>query len=268
MNYRGDKKPTGRIIAAVLFLIFFVPLVIFGLKIISDENKQKTDIFGDPVSELTNDVKSSDKNADQKELDRRTKEDITAISSILPKEVIINVPYTRQAPFSVWDDLHEDACEEASLLMVKHFIDGIKISSKQSIENEIVDLVNFEKENGYGLSITLDQLNKIAYEKYGMNGKVVKNITVDEIRRELANGNPVIVGAAGKILPNPYFRNGGPVYHMLVIKGYDDKDFITNDPGTMKGDGFKYSFNDLINAIHDWDPHNIMNGQKNYLVFN
>jgi uncharacterized protein YvpB len=87
------------------------------------------------------------------------------------------------------------------------------------------------------------------------------------IKDELANGRPVIVGAAGKILPNPNFRNGGPNYHMLVVIGYDKNGFITNDPGTRKGQDFRYSFSDLFNAIHNWESNNILNGLKEYLVF-
>jgi len=54
-------------------------------------------------------------------------------------------------------------------------------------------------------------------------------------------------------LGNPYFRTPGPIYHMLVVKGYDEDEFITNDVGTKRGDGFRYKYDRLISAIHDWD---------------
>jgi hypothetical protein len=41
---------------------------------------------------------------------------------------------------------------------------------------------------------------------------------------------------------------------MLVIKGYDNNEFITNEVGTKRGDGFKYKYQQLIDAVHDWDP--------------
>ncbi|MBI4122698.1 MAG: hypothetical protein HY462_01740, partial [Parcubacteria group bacterium] len=36
------------------------------------------------------------------------------------------------------------------------------------------------------------------------------------------------------------------------IRGYTPTQFITNDPGTKRGEEFVYPYNTLINAIHDW----------------
>ena len=90
---------------------------------------------------------------------------------------------------------------------------------------------------------------------------------MEQIKKEIASGRPVIVPAAGRILPNPNFTPPGPKYHMLVIKGYNSTQFITNDQGTRKGDGFVYTYNSLLNALHDWDPGDILNGRKAVLVF-
>ena len=184
----------------------------------------------------------------------------------LPGSSYLNVPFMVQAPDANWDAVHEEACEEASLNMVYHYIKETTISDSNTDLNGILD---FETKNNYGPSISLDQLREVARDYFGLkNGKVKYNITIDDIKRELADGKPVIVGAAGKILPNPNFRNGGPNYHMLVIIGYDEKGFITNDPGTRNGKNFRYTFNALYNAIHDWNSTNILDGGKNILVFN
>lgn len=186
----------------------------------------------------------------------------------LPSNIKLTVPYTTQAPFAKWDALHEDACEESSLIMVEHFLAGTQIDSKGAADREIIDLVHWGEARGDGLSITLDQLNAMARDYYHRsNGKVIEIDSVDDIKEELAAGHPVIVGAAGKILPNPNFSNGGPVYHMLVVIGYDGTGFITNDPGTSQGKDFHYAYQDFYNAIHDWDAGNIFNGQKAMLVF-
>lgn len=187
---------------------------------------------------------------------------------ILPDSILLEVPFMSQAPFAKWDALHEDACEEASLIMLKYFSDGKKNISKELAEEEIQNMIAFEKKNKYGISITLDELSEIARKYYNLKtGRVEKNITIDDIKKELSDGKPVIVGAAGKVLPNPNFKNGGPIYHMLVVVGYDEKGFITNDPGTRLGEGFRYSFDDLLKSIHDWNAKNILSGGKNYLVF-
>lgn len=186
----------------------------------------------------------------------------------LPESILIDVPFLVQAPNGIWDALHEDACEEASLLMVKYSLDKKPVITLAEGEKAIQDMVKFETKNGYGLSVTMQELAEIAESYYSLkNARVETDSTIQDIKEELAAGRPVIVPAAGKILPNPNFKNGGPNYHMLVVVGYDQNGFITNDPGTKKGEGFRYSFEDLYYAIHDWDEVNILNGQKAYLVF-
>ena len=76
----------------------------------------------------------------------------------------------------------------------------------------------------------------------------------------------MLVVADGKVLPNPHFRDGGPEYHALIIRGYTNKTFITNDPGTQFGENFEYKYNDLLNAIHDWNGGDVKNGRRVVLV--
>jgi uncharacterized protein YvpB len=152
--------------------------------------------------------------------------------------------------------------------MVRHFGDKEKIVSTDAADKEIVELVNFEESHGYKVDVTVNELNQIAKDFYGMNsGRVVIGFSIEDIKKEIAKGHPVIIPAAGKLLENPNFKNGGPNYHMLVITGYDQANFITNDPGTRKGYGYKYDFDLLFSAIHDWNSENISNGAKSYLVF-
>lgn len=176
------------------------------------------------------------------------------------------MPFTSQAPLTNWDALHEDACEEASLIMVMHYIDNTKIASKEGTDAEIKDMVQWETDNKYDKSVTLLQLTQIA-KHYGKSKYRIESAIKNNIEKELANAKPVIVPAAGRELNNPNFKQPGPIYHMLVIKGYDKDGFIANDPGTRKGEGYRYSFDTLLGAIHDYDADNIDNGAKKYLVF-
>jgi len=193
----------------------------------------------------------------------------TPQQAVLPAKADLTVPFLVQAPYANWDPLHEDACEEASLIMVKHFRAGEQgLMPVATGEEEILDLVDYENNHNYGVSITLRQLSTIANDYYGMStGRVVQNITPEMIKREIAAGRPVIIPAAGKVLPNPNFRNGGPIYHMLVVVGYDGDTFITNDPGTRNGRGFTYTSASLIDSIHDWNSSDILEGSESYLVF-
>jgi len=180
----------------------------------------------------------------------------------------IDVPYTLQAPFNVWDALHEETCEEASLVMVKHYLDGTPLGTPAQVDQELKDMVSWETDHGYGTSITLQQLNQIAIDYYGLKtGHVVSVSSYLDLKKELAAGHPIITGMAGKLLPNPYFSNGGPNYHMLVVKGYDATGFLTNEPGTYRGNGYHYDYGIFFTALHDWNAQNILQGAKEYLVF-
>jgi hypothetical protein len=70
------------------------------------------------------------------------------------------------------------------------------------------------------------------------------------------------------MLKNPYYSGDGPWYHMIVVIGYDGTSFITNDVGTKRGAQYHYTYDTLINAIHDWTGTDdmIATGSKNALV--
>ncbi len=167
----------------------------------------------------------------------------------------LEVPFSPQAPFANWDALHEESCEEMSLVMVKHFFDHASLSL-QTAEDEIQDLIAWETDHGYGYDVTAGQIAEIAKAKYGMSARVIENPSIADIVKELAAGRPVIVPVAGRDLGNPYFSGAGPWYHMLVITGYKkgafSERFVTNDPGTKRGEKYEYDASVLLRAIHDW----------------
>ena len=77
-------------------------------------------------------------------------------------------------------------------------------------------------------------------------------MTEKTIKQALADGKLVILPASGKLLENPNFRQPGPIYHMLVITGYNGSEFVTNDPGTRKGLNYKYNYSTLEDAAGSW----------------
>ena len=66
--------------------------------------------------------------------------------------------------------------------------------------------------------------------------------------------------AATSAIPN--FTPPGPVYHMLVVKGYDAQNFITNDVGTRKGESYTYTKDVIMKNMHDWNAQDIHLGAK------
>lgn len=185
-----------------------------------------------------------------------------------PAQINLAVPFTSQAPYANWSLPYQEACEEASLLMVARYKKGESIPSPDDANQEILKLVEFQ--NGFlgdYKDTTAEQTAEIAREYYGFKNTIVKyDLTIDDIKKEVAAGNPVIVPAAGRQLPNPYFRSPGPLYHMLVIRGYTATKFITNDPGTKRGEEFVYTYNGLLDAVHDWNGGDVEHGRKVMIV--
>ncbi len=186
-----------------------------------------------------------------------------------PEAINLDIPFTSQAPHRIWDLPYEEFCEEASVLMAASYLKGEKIPDADYANEKLLAIKAFEEKRfGYYEDTTAEETAVILREFYGIEKvKVVASPSVADIREALAQGKAVIVPAAGRLLGNPYFQTPGPVYHMLVIKGYTkDGNFITNDPGTRRGENFIYTPDVLMNAIHDWDPADINSGRKVMIV--
>ena len=172
-----------------------------------------------------------------------------------------------QAPLGVWDKVHEDSCEEASITMVKGFVDKRSSFTKQDMEDRLHSLVAWQIKNfGFFESTSAALTVRMAKEKLGLDLEIKPVKTAEDIKRELRAGRPVILPTAGKLLGNPNFKNGGPPYHMLVVKGYTDNYFITNEPGTRKGLSYYYPQWRLVLAAHDWSKTDQTKSPKVMLV--
>ena len=181
------------------------------------------------------------------------------------EEVNWDVPFTPQAPLANWDAVHEEACEEASVLMVLKYFAGKPIGTPAEADQAILRLVD---RNEHILGFAVDQTAQqvaalIALENNRLRVSVVAHPSENSIKQALARGFLVIVPAAGRQLKNPYFQQPGPLYHMLVIRGYTKDGYvITNDPGTKRGAGFLYPWQTLLDAIHDWNNGDVDHGDK------
>jgi hypothetical protein len=195
--------------------------------------------------------------------------DPLAFEGTLPAEANLDVPFTTQAPFSNWDMPYQEACEEASTIMVDSFYKGQSGKIDQtSADTAILKFVNYEKATlGFYADTTAEELAKVIRDYMGYKTVIVKPLeSIDDIKQAVALGYPVIVPMAGKLLGNPNFKNGGPLYHMLVIRGYTPDLIITNDPGTRKGFGYTYSYDTIMKAAHDWNGGKVTEGKRVIIV--
>jgi hypothetical protein len=191
-------------------------------------------------------------------------------TSTLSLKVHLTVPFTSQAPEKNWDQPWQDACEEAAILMLDAYYKGYNLSPLFA-RDELLKQVAWQETKGWGGSIDIANVRTAAawYMQIPESQFTIhRNPTVELIKTKLANGHPILAVVDGTVLPNPYFSGDGPVYHALVIIGYDDatREFITNDPGTQFGKNFRYPYDDLMRALRDWNNGDVKNGVPVVLV--
>lgn len=186
----------------------------------------------------------------------------------VPSVINLAVPFTSQAPFGIWDAVTEETCEEASFLMVREYYAGntAKKLLASDADTHMRAAVSAEESLGLGVSISAQEMQDF-YEGYaGATLRIVENPSIVDLQALLAQGHPIIVPAYGRMLGNPFFTGEGPLYHMLVLRGYTETTFISNDPGTQHGEGYQYAYDVLMAAIGDWDGDS-PDGGKRVLVY-
>lgn len=188
----------------------------------------------------------------------------------VPSSHNLALPFTSQAPTGNWDAVHEETCEEASVHMVVEYFKGTpsgKLDAAAS-DSVMLDMVAYEEANGYGVSVSAAELQAIIVGFFdgAYSVDIVEDPSADDLKALIADGYPVIVPAAGRMLGNPFFTGEGPLYHMLVLRGYEDGRFVTNDPGTRHGENYTYDEGVFMNAIHDWNNGDPVHGARRVLV--
>ena len=192
---------------------------------------------------------------------------LTGTLVLAESDVNLNVPYTSQAPERNWDEPWQNACEEAAVLMLDAYIKGYGLSPL-SAKDEIIRMVNWEKERRWFTSIDAKNVAKLftEYLGYKKGVKIIENPTLEQIKKFIDDGKPVLALANGKTLPNKYYSNGGPDYHAFIIRGYTKDKFITNDPGVNRGANFIFPIKDVMDSLHDWNDGNVKTGKPVIIV--
>ncbi len=191
----------------------------------------------------------------------------------LPPSHLINTMFVPQAPENKWNEPWQDTCEEAALLTVYYYHNPAIVTTKE-IKTALEQLIEYENNNGFGADISIEQMGLIAQKSLKLKPIIISDPTIEELKSYLSRDLPIIIPANGKILylENHNFNNFGPYYHNIVLLGYDDtiQKFTVHDVGTRHGAYFIYSYQLLMDSIHDFPPdlhkENINNGPKKVLI--
>lgn len=198
---------------------------------------------------------------------------------ILPKEKEIDVKFYSQFPLDIttwikYNEPYQNFCEESSLLNWYYHIilkePTLKEYNKDLLKlKELEDLLfewwykHTSLEDTLKLLIAFQDNQKVFW-------KIVENPTIQIIKENINKWNLIIVPLYWKWLSNNLFRNWWPIYHNLIIKGYTEKNFITNEVWVSKWDWFMYKQSELMENIHNYDkklyPDNFTEWKKEILI--
>jgi len=192
---------------------------------------------------------------------------VTPSPTPLPARLILQVPYTTQAPLGNWAQ-HQESCEAATLTMVVfYWKNDREIVIRPSAADASINQIDRWKTQ---LDLTNTLLGELAQDHLGYGYVIIPN-TPDNIRQQIAAGRPVIAEVRTHGLGNAnypgysthYEEQGWSVPHFIVIIGYDSTGVFLNDAGISKGRGYHISYQQLAHAINDLDVHhpNLNQGQ-------
>lgn len=164
-----------------------------NVEIIEDENDNKDTLIEDTVKQET------EKLPDEQIKPEKEKP--------LPTSKKLEAAFIPQAPYHDWSEPWQNACEEAALLTLHHYILGDKEVSPEQVKQEILNMLSWQdKYFGSHKDLNMAEVAEMAENYLGhKNVKVTYEIKIEDIKKEVASGNPVLIPAAGRVLNNPNF---------------------------------------------------------------
>lgn len=274
LKYMFNKRKISSFF--LIFLMFFtlsacqkteqitlpVEEVDFELEDVSNLHSNTTENSVD-LEKITTKIDNNDNNEETETPVSETPETVTFT---IPTKYDNQVDFVSQAPYANWDLPYKEACEEASLIMAFYGLNNQDLD-EETMKQEIDKLVVWQEENfGYYKHTDADDMLTMAQAYFSMSAELIKNPSIERLKKELSDGNLIVAPFAGRQLFNPNYKDPGPLYHAMLIRGYDKKHFITNDPGTRNGEGYEYTYDVLMNALHDYNDGEVESGRKVVIV--
>ncbi len=183
----------------------------------------------------------------------------------LPESKNLNVPFSSQAPQADWQEPWLNACEETSIIMADNFYRDKKISPEQARSQILKILAVKEESFGKSKDESMERVAEII-NLADLSWKAVVSVDplLNDIKKELAEGRPIIAPVDVRLLINSPHAGTDIDYHVMIISGYDEKteEFIVQDPGIKAGKNDRYGYQNFYDAINDFLPNASPSGRK------
>jgi len=212
-------------------------------------------VHQNPTTRTTANDKSSTDQPEAAKLQPVSKSETTVANDNRSNAKLLAVPFTSQAPTANWDTLHNEACEEASAIMAAAYFSGDtrSILPADEVEADLIALAQWSiKTFGSSLDIATEETAKMLRDVYQLNAEVRHNLSENELKQLIAENKLVIMPINGQRIGNPHYRQPGPLYHMLLVRGCTETRIVTNDSGTKFSENHSYTLKKLTNALVDW----------------
>ena len=180
-------------------------------------------------------------------------------SIIEPVIELSSVPFVSQAPQSIWQDPWASFAEEASAYMASLWASQAEEPSRETAAADLLAARDWETANlGTYKDTDLTQTLRLLVEFYKLEAEISLAVTRENMLAQLDAGKIILVPVLN--LENPHYGEPGPVHHMLVIYAYEGEEFLTNDPGTIRGEGYRYPIEKILERVQD------LNGEVQMIV--
>ncbi len=181
---------------------------------------------------------------------------------------IPNVLFYSQAPFGNRNEPYQNACEEASVLLAYYYATR-QTPTKKQYNKDLLNLLAREQNNiGHHKKTTLDQFLYLTHEYLKFpNAYILENADLDEIKREISKWNIIVASFRWDEIYNFHYSANGPDYHVILLKGYDENNFITHDVGTVRWDNRKYPFEMIMDALAYGNKNDLKHPGNKVIIF-
>jgi hypothetical protein len=190
----------------------------------------------------------------------------------LPDHVLLQVPFTTQAPLNDWAR-HQESCEAANLTQLWLYWnhDRSVVIDPHAADNYIHMIDSWKSQP----DLNDVMVGQLAQQHWSYSYRILPN-TKQVIEEQLAAGRPLLAEVRTHGLGNPRYpgysshfeQTGWSVPHFVTIIGYDSSGVWLNDPGISWGRGYHITYGQLAHAIDDLDQHhpNLAQGQVLLLI--